>query len=176
MIEIGAGGGALLEELKVTNYVGVDTSMQVLAVLKKRYPNAIVICTSGPRLPFKSSSINHVVSLHTLEHIYLLAEHLQEVKRILRQNGNYFFVIPTEGGWAFYLGRLFFTGPHVKRKYNIDAHEVMAREHINDAPRVMKFLRFYFSSVKRTFWPIAIPLLSINAMIYGHCKNDKGEH
>ena len=75
---------------------------------------------------------------------------------------------------GLYLGRLFFTGP-IKRKYNIDAHEVMAREHINDAPRVINFLDLISPQLKE-LWPIAIPLLSINAMIYGHCKNDKGEH
>ncbi len=173
LVEIGAGGGALLDEFKINNYLGLDTSMKVLAVLKKRHPNATAICVSGRKLPFQSSSIIHLVSLHTLEHIYHLAEHLQEVKRILKQNGKFYFVIPTEGGWAFYLGRLLFTGPHVRRKYKINAHEVMAREHINDARRVLKFLRFYFSSVKKTFWPISIPILSINVMIYGFCKNKK---
>ena len=45
----------------------------------------------------------------------------------------------------------------------------MDREHINDARRVLKFLSLSFSCVSKNYWPIPIPNLSINAMIYGVC-------
>ena len=122
---------------------------------------------------FKDGVFETIVSLHTLEHIYLIAEHIEEVKRVMVGGGRYLYVIPTEGGLGFWLGRQMITGPHLKKRYNLDVNCIMEREHINDARRVLKFLRFYFTPVSKSYWPIKIPILSINAMIYGECiKHD----
>ena len=76
-----------------------------------------------------------------------------------------------KGGIAFSMGRKFITGPNLKKKYDLDIKHIMDREHINDAPRVLKFLTFYFSSVTKIYWPFSwFKLLSINACIYGKAK------
>lgn len=170
ILEVGAGTGALLEHIPSANFIAVDTSIESLQVLKSRWPNATCICTSASTLPFKNGSFHQVVSLHTLEHLYFLAEALQELIRVMEKDGTMHYVIPTEGGLGFLLGRKLVTGPHLRKKYNLDVQYVMDREHINDAPRVLKLLRMHFANVERKYWPTPfLKLLSPNAMIYGKC-------
>ena len=123
-------------------------------------------------LPFGKGVFSNVISLHTLEHIYPLGEHLEEVRKVLKDGGRYSFVIPTEGGLSFWLGRQLFTKPHVKRNYGLDVNYIMDREHINDANRVLKFLKMYFNITSYSFWPLKIPTLSFNAMIHGYVEKE----
>lgn len=171
VLEIGAGSGALLDHVQPDDYTAVEVSVDSLHRLKRRHEGALAIAASATRLPFASGAFDQIVSLHALEHIYHLAEALDECGRVLEPRGCLHYVIPTEGGAAFALGRALVTGPHLKRKYALDVGYVMAREHINDAPRVLKFLRMTFTSVENRFWPLSpLALLSTNAMIYGCCQ------
>ena len=170
ILEVGAGTGALLEHIPSANFIAVDTSMESLQVLKSRWPNATCICASASSLPFKNSSFRQVVSLHTLEHLYFLAEALQELIRVMEEDGIMHYAIPTEGGLGFSIGRKLVTGPHLRNKYHLDVQYVMDREHINDAPRVLKLLKMHFAKAECKFWPLPfLKLLSPNALIYGRC-------
>lgn len=171
VVEVGAGNGALHKFTNLENYIGIDTNWDMLCQLASSFPNKTLICTSVGDLPIADSSVNAFVTLHTLEHIYHLAETFEEIIRILAPNGKHLFVIPCEGGLPFSLGRTFITGPNLKRKYNLDIDMVMSREHINDAPRVLKFLKLYFSDLEYRYWPFPfLPLLNVNVMIWGKCK------
>lgn len=171
ILEIGAGTGALLEFLPSEKFVAVDMSMESLNVIKSRWPNVTCICASAADLPFESGAFEQIVSLHTLEHLYFLAESLQEMRRVMQPDGTLYYGIPTEGGLAFLMGRKFVTGPHLRKKYGLDVNYVMDREHINDAPRVLKFLRMHFEGLTKTYWPLPFArFLSTNALIYGTCR------
>ncbi len=168
LLEIGAGSGALLSFFSANRYVGVDIALEGLIELKLKHPDAVAVCASTTALPFRRSSFEQVICLHTLEHIYHLAEALEEIVRTMLPEGVFYYGIPTEGGVGFWLGRKLLTGPHVRRTYGLDIDHIMDREHINDAPRILKLLRMHFDTVDRHFWPIRFfPLLSFNAFIYG---------
>lgn len=176
ILEIGAGTGALLEFVPPENFVAVDMSMESLNALKSRWPNVTCVCASASALPFSSESFGQVVSLHTLEHLYFLAESMQEMRRVMRPTATLYYGIPTEGGLAFLMGRRFVTGPHLRKKYDLDVNYVMDREHINDAPRVLKFLHMHFEGLTKKFWPIPfVRFLSPNALIHGTCRKPQGE-
>lgn len=135
------------------------------------HPKATLICTSGGKLPIASGVVDHFISLHTLEHVYLLAEMFEEITRILKPKGWHHFVIPCEGGFPFAFGRAVMTGPNLRRKYDLDINFVMSREHINDANRIKKFLRLYFKNLTLKHWPLPfLPLLNGNVMIWGRCQ------
>lgn len=174
ILEIGAGTGSLLKFCSAENFVAVDTSMESLEFLKAKWPQAQCVCVSSKRLPFANNSFDQVVSLHTFEHLYFLAESLDEISRVQKPEGIMHYVIPTEGGLAFWLGRKFVTGPHLRRTYDLSVDYVMEREHINDAKRVLKFLGMYFTKVERRFWPLpSLPFLSVNSMIFGECHRPR---
>lgn len=173
ILEIGSGSGVLLKYLPPIRYIAVEWSYESLKLLKSTNPAAIAIYTDSSTLPFQESVFTAVTSLHTLEHIYYLGEHLEEVKRVLKDRRHYYFVIPTEGGFAFWLGRQLFTRKHLRKNYGLDVNLVMDREHINDASRVLKFLRMYFDQITASFWPLRLPILGVNAVIFGSVLNRK---
>lgn len=171
VVEVGAGDGLLYRYAPRKNYIGIDTNWDALVNFSRKNPNVMLICTSGGYLPIQSESIEALVSLHTLEHIYYLGEFMEEVIRVLKRGGRQYFVIPTEGGLPFYLGRKFITGPNAKKKYNLDSNYIMDREHINDAKRVLKFLRLYFPNMEKRFWPLPFfRSINMNVMIWGSCR------
>lgn len=173
-LEIGAGQGALKEHFPGDNYIAVDSNKESLSHLKRRWPQTLCIQASSDNLPLSTAAISQVASLHTLEHIYHLGHTLEEIGRVMSSNGSFHYVIPTEGGLGFWLGRVLITGPNLKKRYGLDVHMIMDREHINDAPRVMKFLRMYFLQVKQNYWPLFfLRFLSPNAMISGVCRQYK---
>lgn len=171
VVEVGAGNGALHEFVNLKNYIGIDTNWNMLCQLANAYPDKTLICTSGGALPIANDVVDAFVTLHTLEHIYHLAEVFEEITRILKVDGTHFFVIPCEGGLPHSIGRALVTGPNLKRKYELDINHVMSREHINDTARVLKFLKLYFKNLTYSHWPISfLPFLNTNVMIWGFCK------
>ena len=175
VVEVGAGDGLFYKFSPRKNYIGIDTNWGALTQFSTHHPEATLVCTNGGRLPIGNESVDFVVSMHTLEHIYHLGEFFEEITRTLNPQGRQYFVIPTEGSLLFYLGRRFITGPYLRKKYNLDVNYVMDREHINDAKRVLKFLRLYFSGVERRYWPFPfLHYIGCNVMIWGSChkKNE----
>ena len=171
VIEVGAAGGELLNHIDCQNYIGIDTNLNALENMAQNIPGKILVCTSGGRLPLIANSVKYLVALHTLEHIYLLGEFLEDVGRVLMLGGRFMYAIPCEGGLPFALGRVLVTGPHLRKKYGLDVNYVMSREHINDANRVLKFVRMYFPRSRWNYWPIRfLHFHNANAMIWGECK------
>lgn len=177
VVEIGPGTGELLNFVKLQNYIGIDTNWGALCQMAENHPDCTLICTSGEQFPIFGATVDVVVSLHTLEHIYYIGEFFEEVRRVLKADGVQHFVIPAEGGIPFAAGRALITGPHLRSKYDLDVEYIMDREHINDAPRVLKFLRMYFKNTEVKYWPIPfLPFLNFNAMIYGKSFKNCSSH
>jgi len=174
VIDMGCGHGQLFQVLAPERCVGLDANLKFLRVLKKRFPEALAIHGDFSSVPFASGCLQCVVSLHTLEHLYFLAESLEEVKRALAPEGFFFFSIPTEGGIGWELGRCLITGPYLKRRYNMSVRKIMDIEHINNARRVLKFLGFYFDIAKTMYAPFSfIRSLHVNASISGVARHKK---
>jgi SAM-dependent methyltransferase len=166
IVDIGCGDGQFFSLMDPKRCVGIDINAQFLARLKNRYPGALAIQADFNNLPFSSGSVSCCTSAHVLEHLYFLAESLEETQRILSPEGKFIFTIPTEGGLGWELGRLLVTGPRLRSDYGLDVHDIMAMEHINDAKRVLRFARFYFTLERISYAPLPfLPLLSLNSSI-----------
>ncbi len=173
IVELGCGGGQLYKVYSHQPVFGVDHNLHFLRLLKKQYPQVTCIQADMINTPFADGSVNYTVSIHTLEHLYYIAEAMEEIVRILKPEGRLLFSIPTEGGIGWALGRYFITKPALKNKYQIDAIKVMEIEHINDAKRVLRFINFYLNLEKKSFSPFNfLPLLGINHAINGIAKKD----
>lgn len=168
IVDLGCGHGQFFSLMNPARCVGLDSNLEFLRILKKRFPTALAIHGNFLNTPFATGSLRCVVSLHTLEHLYFLAEALEEIRRVMERDGTFFFSIPTEGGLGWELGRRLVTGPHMKRKYQLDIKEIMDIEHINDAWRVLKFLKFYFKIEKSVYAPFPfLRTLHVNSSISG---------
>ena len=161
LLDIGCGNGEILSEKKIPHYIGLDSNLACLIELKKSFPHALAVNCDILNTPIRSESITNTISTHVLEHIYFLAEALQEVSRVMKPQGFFHIVIPTEGGVFWHMARRFISQPYLKKKFSISAHDVMDIEHINDAKRVIKFVRMHFNILKSVFKPFPF-LTSIN--------------
>ena len=174
IVDVGCGNGIFRELSNSDIYIGVDGSIDSLKELKIRHPDAIAIQADVTKLPFKKNCLSAVLCLHTLEHVYHIDEALVELKRVLSADGKLIFSIPTEGGWGWSLGRKLTTKPVLKRRYSLDAEELMKIEHINDASRVLRFLGWNFDVAKLVYFPFNfLKLISINASITGVAERNE---
>ena len=97
ILEIGSGKGHILNTLrnKGFNVIGVELSQEFVNEIKNQYGDRLsVIKIEDERLPFPDGSFDKVISFDVLEHIPDTDLHLQEVRRVLRNNGLYCFGIP----------------------------------------------------------------------------------
>lgn len=166
IFDFGCGHGQLFHLIDPRKCVGVDCNHSFLVNLKKKFPQANTVQADFMNSPFATNSIDFVTSLHVLEHLYFLAESLEEILRILKPQGQFLFSIPTEGTLVWELGRQLITGPRLKKRYGLDVNRIMSIEHIHDAKSVLKFVRLYFTITQKQLAPFPfLPFLSTNSSI-----------
>jgi|SRR6266566_1019676 len=95
ILEVGCGGGKLLELLKpVNDVVGVDASVDGIAACDARGIEGHCIDTSSEPLPFADESFDLVICLETIEHMMNPYYALMEMRRVLRRGGRLVCSVP----------------------------------------------------------------------------------
>lgn len=97
VLELGAGGGFLLQALQRLGYrrlIGLDLARTALEPLRQRVRGAFAVCGDAERLPFADGSLDIVLSSDLVEHLPDPDRHFQEVARVLRSGGLYLFKTP----------------------------------------------------------------------------------
>ncbi len=109
ILEVGAGGGFLLEELHgagFTDLTSSDITPSAIQEIRYRVPEADIVLADASRLPFKDKTFDVVVSSDVIEHLPDAGEHIAQVARILRPRGLYFIKTPNRRvAEAFYRAR-----------------------------------------------------------------------
>ena len=82
-LEVGAGTGRFALPLGI--HVGVDISLEMLKIAKKRSLKAVAACAE--RLPFPSSTFDTVLFIFTLCFLKNPRQPIEEAKRVLKPNG-----------------------------------------------------------------------------------------
>lgn len=93
ILDIGCGGGLFISELQKHGYkiIGIDISYNLLSKIRE---NKILVCGRSELLPFKDNSFNLVLCTEVLEHIFDLDKALNEIKRIVKNNGYVIITVP----------------------------------------------------------------------------------
>ncbi len=96
VLEVGCGGGALLElcEKRGAEPVGLDTNQRALRLVRKHQPSVAVIHANGLRLPVADNSFDGVVGQHVVEHLTDGDALLTEWHRVLRPGGRVVLATP----------------------------------------------------------------------------------
>jgi len=105
VLEVGPGRIDHLDynQSKPKKYILADINKDFLKMSKNRLreygiSNSDIIKVQGTSIPIEDNSVDILVTFHQLEHIYELEKYLQELKRILKQNGILIGAVPAEGG------------------------------------------------------------------------------
>ena len=161
--EIGAGGGYHLGYFR-----GVPEMYRVVDVCAEFFEDLAGKCEeSGVRasfhqvapyaasLPWPTDSQDILLSFCSLEHLYPLAQWLDELFRVLRPGGELVGAIPGEGGVAWGLGRWLTSRRTLKREFGLDIRKIVCWEHPNTCDEILAELRAR-GALREWRWPLGL--------------------
>lgn len=166
-LEIGCGNAYHRKFIsKDSFYIGLDYDHLSLSEGRKNLEMgpACLILGHAEKLPFCSNSISKVVTIYMLEHVYYLENVLEEVKRVLKKDGEFLVSIPAEGGLSWSLGRRFLLAWKF-RDLNFDYLKAMKIEHCNSAHKIIHSINKYFQINKISYSPFRIHIIDLNLII-----------
>lgn len=97
VLEVGAGGGFLLQELWDRGFhtlTGTDITTTALAEMRRRDIDVEIVGGDAESLPFVKGSFDVVISSDVLEHLPDVRRHITEIHRVLAPGGRYLFKTP----------------------------------------------------------------------------------
>lgn len=89
VLDLGCGNGRFYENLKNTDYTGIDVSERLIEIAREKYKGVDFRVASALDIPFKDFEFDKVFSLAMLHHMPKKYHNIfvKETKRILRSNG-----------------------------------------------------------------------------------------
>jgi SAM-dependent methyltransferase len=167
-LEIGAGIGGHLpfEDLTRQEYHALEMREEFCELLSQRPGIAGVHCASiEEETPFDSGSFDRVVAIHVLEHLRNLPPAVNEISRILADDGIFDVVLPCEGGLAYYIARHISAKPFFEKRFGMSYDPIIANEHVNTLREVLETLEPCFVAESVSRFPLGVPIDSINLAI-----------
>lgn len=88
LLDFGVGTGAFSERIKDKGFiVGLDPSIKMMDIGKKKRPYIKFVNGFGESLPFKSEIFDYVISAYVMRNVKNIEKCLDEIKRVLKPSG-----------------------------------------------------------------------------------------
>ena len=168
VVEIGCGTGDFIPYCPCAQYMGLDISEDFISIAQNNFPQHQFVVADAYNLPFDNSSIKSILSFAMLEHLNNLDAALGEVNRVLTDDGEFVFGIPTEG-LLYRIVRNLTTKRHVQKVTGVDYNELLKKEHVNKCKDVLSALKEHFIIENSTGIPFRLPIVNLNVLIVGRC-------
>ena len=97
ILEIGAGGGFMLEALRRLGFrrtVGLDLTATTLEAMRQRLDGTLLVAADTEELPFTDGAFDAVISSDLIEHLPNLDRHLASIARVLGPGSSYLIKTP----------------------------------------------------------------------------------
>jgi SAM-dependent methyltransferase len=159
VVEIGCGRTPMVDwAANRSDYIGVDQSIELLDSASADHPSSHFVCAALNSFPFASNSIQTIVANAVLEHVFDLEVVVGQLARCLAPNGRLYVVVPTEGGLAVDVARLYTSRRNGKLlgMTAAECRDAQRRDHCNTAYAVENALRKYFTFEREKLWPLSI--------------------
>ena len=167
-LEIGAGIGGHLpfEDLAHQEYHALELRGEFCDVLRTLPGIAGVHAADiQGHTPFETGSFDRIVAIHVLEHLRNLPRAVEEISRILADDGIFDVVLPCEGGLAYYVARHISAKPFFERRFGMSYDPIIASEHVNTLGEVLATLEPAFVAESTAHFPLGIPIDTINLAV-----------
>lgn len=96
ILDLGCGEGTRLSLISKKG-IGIDISKKAIGIAKKEFPKLNFLVGDLERLPFKDNSFDLVYSAYVFEHLTNPEKVIEEVKRVLKTNGDLVIICPNYG-------------------------------------------------------------------------------
>jgi len=167
-LEIGPGLGEHIayENLENQQYSVIELRDNMAEILRKRFPTVkTYVGDIQKRTEFDEKQFDRVIAVHVLEHLPDLPNALQEIHRVLKDDGHFTAVIPCEGGLAYSFARCISTDQIFKKKFKMSFAWLVKTEHINRPVEIIEEITRYFTINKKIFFPLKLPFVFCNLCI-----------
>jgi SAM-dependent methyltransferase len=176
-LEIGAGIGGHLDYENITdqNYYALELRTEWAVAIKKRRPlchTVIGDCQNG--IPFPDGYFDRILTIHVLEHLHNLPSALEEIKRVMKKDGQFCVVIPCEGEMFYSMCRAVSTKRMFEKKYKQDFDWLIKSEHLNCVSELLEEIPKHFTVINSAYFPFFFPILQINLCIGLTLKKTEG--
>lgn len=168
VVEIGCGTGDFIPFCPCKQYLGLDISEDFITTSQKTFPEHDFAVCDAYDLPFEKHSVKSLLSFAMLEHLDKLDLALEQVNRVLTDDGEFIFGIPTEG-LLYRIGRNLTTKRHAQKTTGVDYDELLKKEHVNECKDVLSALKKHFIIDKLAGVPFRLPIINLNVLIVGRC-------
>lgn len=174
VLEVGAGAGEHLGHVRhrFESYRMTDWNDIRLARARDALPAALrekvqVGREDATALSLPDRSVDRLIACHVLEHLYRPHEVLREWHRVLAPGGTMSILLPCDPGLLWRLGRSL--GPRDNAERAGIAYDYwMAREHVNPIGNLVVFLRYYYGTLRETWYPTGLPSTDLNLFYLCH--------
>jgi SAM-dependent methyltransferase len=164
-LEIGAGLGEhiLFEDLSRQEYHCLDIRANMIETLKERFPAIHAQPGDCQQVtPYKDGYFSRIIALHILEHLPNLPAAIDEMHRLLADDGFINIVIPCDPGCLYRLARKVSTERLFRKRYQQDYHWFIAREHLNSPAEIISELNRKFIVSGYRYFPFLVPSANAN--------------
>src|SRR5579871_6519508 len=99
ILDIGCGTGYRTYQLskeKNAKAIGIDISKENISLAQKRYPHIQFKSVNAEDTKFKKNSFDEIYAIDVLEHVDNLDAVINEIYRILKNNGTLKIIVPGE--------------------------------------------------------------------------------
>jgi len=160
VLDVAAGVGVVAKRVQ-DNYpcfmLCNDISTESLRSLKYNELNAVSFDLDDPdtNFPFSNGTFDAVISLATVEHIINLDNHMNEIRRILKDDGHFYLSAPNYSGIHFVLPFLF-NGKtfHDPMKGGIHKYEFYAHVRYFTYKTLIEFAQSFGFKAEKVFLPL----------------------
>jgi len=167
-LEVGAGIGGHLpfEDLSAQNYHVLDYRPEFCKRLAEQLPaERVHLGTIEERQSFPDGSFDRIIAIHVLEHLRNLPAALAEIARLLRSDGVFDVVIPTEGSLAYEFARKISAERMFRHRFRLDYRPIARSEHVNTYQEVISLLNVHFQKETSRYFPLLVPNPEINLVV-----------
>jgi SAM-dependent methyltransferase len=167
-LEIGAGRGEHLryEDLSGQEYHCVEWKEGLAQEIRASFPQVSVkVADCQANLPYPDGHFDRVNAIHVLEHLPNLPAALDQVHRVLRDDGRFVVVIPCDPGALYRVARWISAERMFRKRYHQSYDWYIRQDHVNTPGEILDELAQRFTTEKRSFFPFLLPFINLNLCI-----------
>ncbi len=149
ILDLACGNGDITEYLTkfgFTNVCSVDFSLEGTEMTKSRGGKNVLLADICEKLPYTDASFDYVFWLDNIEHLYSPQSAMDNIKRIIKKDGQLVLSLPNMGYWFY---RLYY----LKNGIVVGTDGVLPDGHIN-MPWEFQHIRFFNEKMIRKFLSI----------------------
>jgi len=170
-LDIGFGMGEHIafinkKEIEERRFMCLDIDRFKLETAKASCPDLMLFQGNALKLPFASKSFDVVQMLACIEHFSEneLIPVINEVKRVLKDDGIIIACYPAEGSIPLLLGQKV-VHAFIERKTGCSTDRSGHHDHKITAFKLRKILKEHFKRTRRLYYPFRIPSINLNWFI-----------